>query len=73
MIHFNVATMIALAISAAGCASTDSSAGYGMSSTGSVRTAGVSAKAPPMDATRKIAEQDCSKAVDFEGGNLRCR
>ncbi|HZQ75442.1 MAG TPA: hypothetical protein VFB08_21210 [Burkholderiales bacterium] len=32
-----------------------------------------SAKTPPMDPKRKIDEQDCSKPVPPEGGNLRCR
>jgi hypothetical protein len=28
---------------------------------------------PPLDQTRKISEQDCSKPVDTGGGNLKCR
>ena len=28
---------------------------------------------PPLDEKRKIAEQDCSKPVDLEQGNLRCK
>ena len=31
------------------------------------------ASAPPMDATRKVSEQDCSRPVDTDGGNLMCR
>ncbi len=31
------------------------------------------AQTPPMDPKRKIDEQDCSKPVPPEGGNLRCR
>jgi hypothetical protein len=27
----------------------------------------------PMDPTRKVVDQDCSKAVNTEGGNLRCK
>ena len=30
-------------------------------------------RAPPMDKTRKVKEQDCSKPVDLSGGNLRCK
>ena len=30
-------------------------------------------KAPPLDETRKVSEQDCSKPVDLFGGNLRCK
>ncbi|HEY3075732.1 MAG TPA: hypothetical protein VGJ74_11220 [Burkholderiales bacterium] len=28
---------------------------------------------PPMEANRKINEQDCTKEVDLAAGNLRCR
>ena len=28
---------------------------------------------PPMDPTRKVSEQDCSGAIDIDGGNLMCR
>ena len=28
---------------------------------------------PPLDATRKVSEQDCSRVFDTEGGNLMCR
>ena len=28
---------------------------------------------PPLDAKRKIAEQDCSKAVVLDEGNLSCK
>jgi hypothetical protein len=27
----------------------------------------------PMDPTRKVSEQDCSRPIDTEGGNLKCR
>lgn len=27
----------------------------------------------PMDPTRKISEQDCTKPIAFDGGNLRCK
>jgi hypothetical protein len=30
-------------------------------------------KAPPLDAARKVSEQDCTKPVDLEAGNLRCK
>jgi len=30
-------------------------------------------KAPPLDPTRKVNEQDCSKPVDLTAGNLKCR
>jgi hypothetical protein len=28
---------------------------------------------PPMDPNRKISEQDCTKPIVFDGGNLRCK
>jgi septal ring factor EnvC (AmiA/AmiB activator) len=31
------------------------------------------ADVPPMDATRKVSEQDCSRPVDTDRGNLMCR
>ena len=30
-------------------------------------------KAPPLDESRKVSEQDCSKPVDLLAGNLRCK
>jgi hypothetical protein len=30
-------------------------------------------KAPPMDPSRKVNEQDCSKPVDLSAGNLKCK
>ena len=29
--------------------------------------------APPMDPNRKISEQDCTKPIVLDGGNLRCK
>ncbi|HJT60209.1 MAG TPA: hypothetical protein VJ797_00920 [Burkholderiales bacterium] len=31
------------------------------------------ASAPPLDPTRRVSEQDCSKPIDTDGGNLMCR
>ena len=31
------------------------------------------ATAPPMDPSRRVSEQDCSRLFDTEGGNLMCR
>jgi len=28
---------------------------------------------PPMEANRKINDQDCTQAIDLTAGNLRCR
>ena len=30
-------------------------------------------KAPPLEESRKVSEQDCSKPVDLLAGNLRCK
>ena len=30
-------------------------------------------RAPPMDPKRKVNEQDCSKPVTLDGGNLKCK
>jgi hypothetical protein len=30
-------------------------------------------KAPPLDESRKVTEQDCSKPLDPHAGNLRCK
>ena len=29
--------------------------------------------APPLDPTRRVSEQDCSRPIDTDGGNLMCR
>ena len=29
--------------------------------------------APELDPTRKVSEQDCTKPLDLDGGNLRCK
>ena len=31
------------------------------------------AAAPPMDPTRKVSEQECTRSIDTDGGNLMCR
>jgi len=33
----------------------------------------VTAQPVPMDPSRRVAEQDCSKALDFYRGNLLCK
>jgi len=48
-----------------------SSGGGGSSSTG--RMYRDPRKAPPLDESRKVSEQDCSKPVDLQAGNLRCK
>ena len=52
----------------AGCATEER--GYGMSYAGA-RPSTVSA--PAMDPNRKVAEQDCSKPIETDRGNVLCR
>ena len=50
-------TVVLLLVLAAGCSSTPQDG----------------ASAPPMDPSRRVSEQDCSRLFDTEGGNLMCR
>src|SRR5256886_13862567 len=50
-------TVVLLLVLAAGCSSKPQDGAY----------------APPMDSTRKVSEQDCSRSIDTDGGNLMCR
>src|SRR4051812_5922813 len=50
-------TVVVLLVLAAGCSTTSQDG----------------ASVPPMDATRKVSEQDCSRPVDTGGANLMCR
>jgi hypothetical protein len=75
MIRFRTAAAMALAGCAAACASggpvTNTSGGYGMPDV--MSDTYVSEKAPPMEPGRKIVEQDCSKALETDRGNVRCK
>jgi hypothetical protein len=53
----NISVVLLLLVLTAGCSSRPQDAAY----------------APAMDPTRKVSEQDCSRAFDTDGGNLRCR
>src|SRR5207302_61779 len=50
-------TVVLLVVLAAGCSSKPQDGAY----------------APPMDPTRKVSEQDCSRPIGTDGGNLMCR
>ena len=50
-------TVVLLLLLAAGCSSKPQDGAY----------------APPMDPTRKVSEQVCSRPIDDDGGNLLCR
>lgn len=49
--------VVLLLVLAAGCTSTPRDEAY----------------APPMDAARKVSEQDCTRTIADDGGNLTCR
>jgi hypothetical protein len=67
--HFRIAAVIALIGSTVACAGSEG--GSGMPSV--VSDAYGSQAAPPMDAARKVADQDCSQTLELDRGNLRCR
>ena len=76
MIRLKTAAALAFIGWVAACAGkddivTDTSGGYGMPNVMSDTYA--TAKPLPMDDSRKIVEQDCSKAVETDRGNLRCK
>ena len=50
-------TVVLLLVLAAGCSSKPQDGAY----------------APPMDPSRKVSEQDCTRPIDTDGGNLMCR
>jgi hypothetical protein len=64
---FRVALALLLMAAAAACSSTSPYSGMYDPYTAP------SAYAPPMDAKRKIAEQDCSGPLIVDDGNLRCK
>jgi len=50
-------TVVLLLVLAAGCSSRPQDAAY----------------APPLDPSRKVSEQDCTRPIEADGGNLMCR
>jgi hypothetical protein len=73
MKFFTFSAAAVLIICTTSCASSNSTAGHGMSS-GDVRAGERHAYGmPPMDPTRVISEQDCRNAFSLDGANLRCR
>ncbi|MBI3375101.1 MAG: hypothetical protein HY017_25545 [Betaproteobacteria bacterium] len=54
---------------------TPASGGRGASTTtgGGGRYAGYHGAVPELDPSRKISEQDCTKPIVLDGGNLRCK
>src|ERR1700730_16369651 len=53
----NITAVVLLLVLAAGCSSKPRDGAY----------------ASPMDPTRKVSEQDCSRPIGTDGGNLMCR
>jgi hypothetical protein len=51
-----------------GAMADDTARYYGMDPDGKAAT-----RAPEPDPKRKINEQDCTKPIDLNGGNLRCK
>jgi hypothetical protein len=62
-------TVLLLLVLAAGCSSQPQGPYAGTST----NPGGAEAAAPPMDPTRKVSEQDCTRPIVDDGGNLRCR
>ena len=62
------AIVLLLVVAAASCTTQGRDSSYGMGVTYSA--AGRSA---PLDPARTVAEQDCTKAIVLDRGNLRCR
>lgn len=76
MIRLKLVAALAFIVCAAACAGRDdvvanTSDEYGMPNVMSDTYGGT--KAPPMDESRNIANQDCNKAVVTDRGNLRCK
>src|SRR5262245_59073608 len=68
----NVVVVVVLLVLAAGCRSTPQ-APQEPSGEAPKKPAAGQPNVPPMDPTRKVSEQDCSRAVDTGGANLMCR
>ena len=66
----NRASVVLLLLVAA-CASDSPPSSYGAGTAANPMTAGT--LPPPMDRSRKVNKQDCSKPVDTTAGNLSCK
>lgn len=54
-------------------ASSPRGGGYGMPSGGRAGYGGYRGPVPPLDPSRKISVQDCTRPLVPDGGNLRCK
>lgn len=75
MAYCTAAAALILALATASCATNGGAPGasYGMAGRSVGNPATGSASPLAMDPQRKIAEQDCSKPVALDQGNLRCK
>ena len=73
MTHSKTTAAIILVLSTVSCASSESPGAYGMSGGTTTSPRYATPKAPPMDPSRKIVEQDCTKPVKWYEGNVRCK
>ena len=65
--------LLLLSLAICGC-STQDPAVYG--NTAAMQSSNRNAPAapiPPLESSRKVNEQDCTKSIDLTGGNLRCK
>jgi len=70
--RYSAAIAIALSFSAISCATSESTPEYRMPSSAASDPSYASSTPPPMDPSRKIAEQDCSQPIELDKGNIRC-
>ena len=62
------AIVLLLLVAATSCATERRDSSYGMGVTYSA-----AGQAAPLDPARTVAEQDCTKRIVLDRGNLRCR
>ncbi len=65
------AIVLLLVVAAASCATERQGSSYG--SYGMSVTYSAAGRAAPLDPARTVAEQDCTKPIALDRGNLRCR
>jgi hypothetical protein len=63
------AIVLLLLVAAASCTTERQYSSYGMS----VTYSGAAGQPAPLDPARTVAEQDCTRPIALDRGNLRCR
>jgi hypothetical protein len=71
--RYSAAIAIAFSVGAVSCAKSASTPEYRMPSSAASDPSYVTSEPPPLDPNRKIAEQDCSKPIELDKGNIRCK